>query len=376
MIRIFLKLTGLLALWGCSQQAPQQGAGINLVGKINFPENGLVLLEEYGDKEISVLDTVIVTATGEFDHEISLEEPGFYRLNFYDKQKVNLILYQDDLNIEVDGNSTEGKSSITGSRDMEYLNEVNQMVQDFQQDVRDLNSQYVEANTNGDQQEMERIRLLYEEENQQYKQQLKQKVVAMGNSLAVLQVIGNFNAEEDYKFLDSLGRLFAENPPDSKHTPRFLTHIETVREQHRNSMKVQVGKVAPDIQLPNPQGTVVPLSSLRGKVVLVDFWAQWCGPCRKENPNIVDAYHKFRDKGFEVYGVSLDRSREKWLQGIEEDGLIWTQGSDLKYWQSEAARTYNINAIPASFLLDKEGRIIARNLRGPSLHQKLKEILG
>jgi len=376
MIRIFLKLTGLLALWGCSQQAPQQGAGINLVGKINFPENGLVLLEEYGDKEISVLDTVIVTATGEFDHEISLEEPGFYRLNFYDKQKVNLILYQDDLNIEVDGNSTEGKSSITGSRDMEYLNEVNQMVQDFQQDVRDLNSQYVEANTNGDQQEMERIRLLYEEENQQYKQQLKQKVVAMGNSLAVLQVIGNFNAEEDYKFLDSLGRLFAENPPDSKHTPRFLTHIETVREQHRNSMKVQVGKVAPDIQLPNSQGTVVPLSSLRGKVVLVDFWAQWCGPCRKENPNIVDAYHKFRDKGFEVYGVSLDRTREKWLQGIEEDGLIWTQGSDLKYWQSEAARTYNINAIPASFLLDKEGRIIARNLRGPSLHQKLKEILG
>jgi thiol-disulfide isomerase/thioredoxin len=121
---------------------------------------------------------------------------------------------------------------------------------------------------------------------------------------------------------------------------------------------------------------VVPLSSLRGKIVLVDFWAQWCRPCRIENPNIVDAYQKYKDKGFEVYGVSLDRSRENWLQGIEEDGLPWTHVSDLEYWQSEAARTYNINAIPASFLLDEEGRIIAKDLRGPLLHQKLKEILG
>ncbi len=95
-----------------------------------------------------------------------------------------------------------------------------------------------------------------------------------------------------------------------------------------------------------------------------------------ENPNIVEAYHKFKDKGFEVYGVSLDRSKDKWLQGIEEDGLVWTHVSDLKYWQSDAARTYNINAIPASFLLDREGKIIAKNLRGQSLHQKLKEVLG
>jgi len=108
---------------------------------------------------------------------------------------------------------------------------------------------------------------------------------------------------------------------------------------------------------------------------LLDFWAQWCRPCRLENPNIVKAYHKFKDKGFEVYGVSLDRSRDKWLQGIEEDGLVWTHVSDLKYWQSEAAKTYNINAIPASFLLDRDGRIIAKNLRGQSLHQKLEEIL-
>jgi peroxiredoxin len=223
---------------------------------------------------------------------------------------------------------------------------------------------------------MQRLSEQYQKKSRQHRARLKQKVNEMGNSLAVLQIIGNFSAEEDYEFLDQLGILFENNPPDTRHTPRFLTYIEEVRQQQRNSENLQIGKLAPEISLPNPDGTVVPLSSLRGKIVLVDFWAQWCRPCRIENPNIVDAYQKYKDKGFEVYGVSLDRSRENWLQGIEEDGLPWTHVSDLEYWQSEAARTYNINAIPASFLLDEEGRIIAKDLRGPLLHQKLKEILG
>jgi peroxiredoxin len=276
----------------------------------------------------------------------------------------------------VDGNAVDGAVNITGSKDMEYLMEINQMVQAFQKQVGELNQAYVEANSNGDQAEMERLRSQFQEENKKHKEQLKEKVNAMGNSLAVLQVVGNFNAEEDYEFLDQLGVLFANDPPDSKHTPRFLTFIEGVRQQALNNEKLQIGKTAPEISLPNPDGTVVPLSSLRGKVVLIDFWAQWCRPCRMENPNIVEAYNKYKDKGFEVYGVSLDRSKDKWLQGIEEDGLPWTHVSDLKYWQSEAAKQYNISAIPASFLLDRDGKIIAKNLRGSSLHDKLKEILG
>jgi peroxiredoxin len=364
-----------LTLWSCNEQQTKQ-SGVTLTGKVNFPEDGSVLLEEYGDKDVTVIDTIAVTSAGDFQYSTSLDEPGFYRLNFYGKQMVNLIIYRDDLNIEVAGNDANGAVTITGSKDMEYLTDINRMVQDFQQGVSAMNQQYVQANSNGDQAEMDRIRSQFEVKNKQYKDQLKQKVSAMGNSLAVLQIIGNFNAEEDYEFLNNLGKVFANDPPDSKHTPRFLTYIESVQQQYKNSEKLQVGKLAPDINLPNPDGTVVPLSSLRGKVVLVDFWAQWCRPCRMENPNIVDAYGKFKDKGFEVYGVSLDRTREKWLQGIEEDGLTWTHVSDLKYWQSEAAQTYNINAIPASFLLDREGKIIAKNLRGQSLHQKLKEILG
>ena len=376
MEKILIQMLTVVILWGCNHQQTQESSDLVLTGKVNFPESGLVLLEEYGDKEMIVLDTVAVQPSGEFEHELSLSEPGFYRLNIYNKQMVNLILYQDDLTIEADGNAPDGAVTVTGSKDMEYLMEINQVVQNFQQLVSSMNEQFGQANASGDQGEMDRIREQFVVENEKHKELLKQKVRQMGNSLAVLQVVGNFSVEEDYLFLDSLGTLFANNPPDSKHTPRFLSYVESVRLQAKNGENLQVGKTAPDINLPNPDGEIVPLSSLRGKVVLVDFWAQWCRPCRMENPNIVEAYHNYKDKGFEVYGVSLDRSKDKWLQGIEEDGLSWTHVSDLKYWQSEAARTYNISAIPASFLLDKNGKIIAKNLRGPSLHKKLKEILG
>ena len=135
-----------------------------------------------------------------------------------------------------------------------------------------------------------------------------------------------------------------------------------------------IGQPAPEIELPNPEGQVVKLSSFKGKYVLVDFWAKWCGPCRKENPNVVRAYNQYKDKGFTVFGVSLDRSKDDWLRAIQEDGLTWTHVSDLKYWQSEAAKTYNINAIPFSVLLDPQGVIIGKNLRGAALENKLAEI--
>ena len=139
---------------------------------------------------------------------------------------------------------------------------------------------------------------------------------------------------------------------------------------------VAIGQVAPEIALPNPDGQIVKLSSLRGKYVLIDFWAKWCGPCRKENPNVVKAYLANKDKGFEVFGVSLDRNKEDWVKAIKEDNLTWTHVSDLKYFQSEAALKYNITGIPFSVLVDPKGVIIAKNLRGEDLHKKLEEVLG
>ena len=139
---------------------------------------------------------------------------------------------------------------------------------------------------------------------------------------------------------------------------------------------VQVGMEAPEIALPSPEGQMINLSDLRGKVVLIDFWASWCRPCRVENPNVVRVYNKYKDQGFEILGVSLDRDRAAWLDAIEKDNLTWPHISDLKFWQSQAAQTYGVTAIPYTVLVDRDGTIIAERLRGASLEAKLAEIFG
>lgn len=141
--------------------------------------------------------------------------------------------------------------------------------------------------------------------------------------------------------------------------------------------KVAIGKIAPDFTQNDTEGNPVSLSEVLGpELLLLDFWAAWCGPCRNENPNVVAVYNEFKDKGFDVLGVSLDREKDDWLKAIEEDNLTWTHLSDLKYWENEAARLYAVNAIPANFLLDSEGKILATNVRGPELRKAVAEILG
>ena len=189
------------------------------------------------------------------------------------------------------------------------------------------------------------------------------------NDLAVLMFLDLFPKDRHQALHDEVIKALYEK------YPKQPLVAERYKVQSSPATATTVGAMAPDLAFENPDGVIMKLSDLRGKVVLLDFWASWCRPCRMENPNVVKTYHKYHDKGFEIYSVSLDRDKAGWIKAIEADGLIWPNHvSDLGYWQSQAAKIYGVSSIPATFLIGKDGRIIAKNLRGAALENALKEL--
>lgn len=378
---IKIALIPVIAFWACtSDSASQEGQEqaentITLSGTVGYPQqNGLILLERFDGNTPVPFDTIRLSENYTFEEQVNVAAPGYYRLNFYNKQMVPLILGRDDVEVTVDGNNQQGYVNVAGSRDHDFINEVQQMAQQFQASdaVKDINSRFMAANGAGDQEAMESLRGEYQELEKEFKNEIKAKIDSIGPSLGVVEVLrgGRYlDKDRDFETYKNYAQLLQKEIPGSAVAQDFVKEVEQMG-------KLAIGQVAPDIALPNPDGEVIKLSSLRGNYVLVDFWAKWCKPCRMENPNVVRMYKKYNDKGFEVYGVSLDRKREDWIQAIEEDQLHWTQVSDLKFWNSEAARLYNVNSIPFALLLDPEGVIIGKNLRGKELENKLEEIFG
>jgi peroxiredoxin len=173
--------------------------------------------------------------------------------------------------------------------------------------------------------------------------------------------------------VSNLERVFSKSPT----VKAVRAEYEKTKEEIQKKNILAIGNVAPDFTQNKLDGKPMKLSDLRGKVVLIDFWASWCGPCRRENPNVVAAYNKYKDKGFTIMSVSLDKDKNAWQGAIEKDGLIWPNHvSDLKQWSNEAARLYQVSAIPFTVLIDKDGKILATNIRGEELYKRLETIFG
>ncbi len=369
----------LLLIFGCSASSQKSNEeenknAITLSGKIAIPQKGDILLEEVKNNRFFPIDTIHLKDDNTYVQQVAIPNPGYYRLNLYNKQFVMLILNDEDIEINADGNSMKGLFEVKGSTEHDFVEKIQRLSAEFNssEEIQVLNNEFGEASNNQDQEKIDELRSRYFALEKEHKQQMVEQFMKTKAPIAAVNLLqsGRVLDQDNYfEVYQHLAEALKKEMPEAPFAKDFIGQVETMK-------KLAIGQVAPEIELPNPEGEIIKLSSLRGNYVLLDFWAKWCRPCRMENPNVVRMYNKYNKKGFEVFGVSLDRRKEDWLKAIEEDNLHWTQVSDLKYWQSEAARTYNIKAIPFALLLDPEGKIIGKNLRGPALESKLEEIFG
>ncbi|MFZ2907251.1 MAG: redoxin domain-containing protein [Cyclobacteriaceae bacterium] len=363
---------------GCSsngQQPKNDGSwSVTVSGKVGFPLTGSITIMELTRSGQGWQDTITLKSNYTYAKKVSLTEPGYYRLNFYNTQIVDVILDKSNLEINVDGNNNAGFYEIKGSPDIDFIKKVQSMQQAVTTtpEASKLMQEFQKAQQAGDQKKMTELQGQYMILAAKANDQIAQLIMNEPISFGIINILQSGRTLDKDQYMDvyvSAADKAAKAWPNSAHVKDFVDMVN-------KGKATAIGQVAPEIALPNPDGQVVKLSSLRGKYVLIDFWAKWCGPCRRENPNVVKAYQTYKDKGFTVFGVSLDRNKEDWVKAIKEDNLTWTHVSDLKYFQSEAAVLYNINAIPFSVLIDPNGVIVAKNLRGEELHSKLAEIFG
>jgi len=358
------------------------GKPITITGKVNnvVPDKKVYLQFINGRGTPITMDSAIVGADKSFKFKTNIiDGGGYYLLNFYAmelSQKVLLILEGGEtVNVIADGMdlpNKRGAFQITGdSKNIEYFNRIIKINQELQAKVEVWNKQVAVAQAKKEETTLQKIQNEFQSAQIANVNKIKALLPEMGTNLVALWTAGNFlNPEADLPTMIQVSDKFKAEKPNSPNI-----HIKTFHQQIMRLRGVDVGSEAPEIAMKMPNDTTLALSSLRGKYVLIDFWASWCGPCRKENPNVVRMYYKYKDKGFDIFSVSLDQEKDSWVKAIEKDGLPWHHVSDLQFWNSAAAAAYGVQGIPATFLLDKEGKVIAKYLRGEELERKLEEVL-
>ena len=332
------------------------------------------------------VDSALISQDGSFSLKTGNKSLDFYRFYIADaKRPIVLIMdsTQRDIKITAKADDLLGTYSVTGSTDSEVMNafykrsfdysgkmdSMQQMARSLPQDIDPVISNAVNGQIQG-------LQTQYEEE---------MKKMAMDNlrspaALSIISTVDPTRALAEYKAVSAgLAQVIPQSPflqTMNKNIAAAEQNLAQMNAQAQSSAQLAPGNPAPEITLNTPDGKALSLSSLKGKYVLIDFWASWCGPCRKENPNVVAMYCKYKKKNFEILSVSLDSDKGRWTAAIAQDQMTWLHVSDLAKWNSAAARDYGVTSIPFTVLVDPDGKIVETKLRGPGLEAKLAEIFG
>lgn len=350
-------------------------------GKVSNNGDSYVYLEEIRDKTWITIDSSKL-ADGAFAFTGSKENIDIYRLRFADFKYLPILLNSDTITVTIDAKDPLSTVVYSGSKD-------NTTYSDFNKKIISFNTQHSKLKVMLDSMKevsttsivaancMNQIKELEAEFNAYVRDAISNNT----SSPIVFSMLNYSDVEGDFPFIESVTTKIKQQQPTYKYTADWVAYVAqqksliAQKQAKEKNNPVTIGKEAPEFALPNTKDKMVRLSSFKGKYVLLDFWASWCGPCRQESPNVVRAYNKYKGKNFEILSVSLDNDKAAWLKAIEKDQLTWTHVSDLNAWESTVVRLYHVEGIPATFLLDPNGVVVAKDLRGPALDQKLEELL-
>lgn len=357
---------------GCSgnQGGGSSHDGYVINGTIKNAGQNQVKLQYVKLNNATTIDTATIKKDGSFQMKGYLDNQGIYMLRT-GKRKRWLFYMNEKDKITLKANAQNPADyEVAGSKDAETFADFMQSMSQKQRAIQQKKRAFAKARKQKKSpRELKRMRQEYAKAVKGVQNHVKSFADSTSNPIMAAFTANMLNADQHFDFMSQIAEDLKEEMPNSPYTEQFASQVE-------KKEALTKGKKAPDIEMTNPQGNKMALSDLRGKVVLVDFWASWCKPCRVENPNVVKTYKKYKDEGFTIFSVSLDKNKKKWKQAIQQDNLSWDYHvSDLKGWNNRAAQKYQVNSIPATFLVDREGKIIAKDLRGDKLEKKLAEVM-